>query len=161
LAKASPSGITPPQPNKLSLRFYGPYQVLERIGTIAYRLQLPPRAKFHDVFHVALLKKFEGEPPSSITPLPPIQHGRVIPIPEMVIRARLNMGVWEVLVSWQGQSSTGTTWEKLANFKLTYPEVQLQDDLFLREGGNVIDSFIGKVYQRRRPARKETDINLS
>jgi hypothetical protein len=95
---------------------------------------LPPRAKIHDVFHVALLKKFEGEPPSSITPLPPIQHGRVILTPEKVICARLNMGAWEVLVSWQGQSSTGTTWEKVADFKLAYPEVQQEDDLFLWEG---------------------------
>jgi hypothetical protein len=67
---------------------------MERIGTVAYRLQLPPKAKIHDI----LLKNFEGEPPTSITPLPSIQHGWVIPTPDKVIQARLNRGGWEVLV---------------------------------------------------------------
>jgi hypothetical protein len=101
------------------------------------------------VFHVALLKKFEGIPPEAVIPLPAIQHGRVLPKPDKVIKARLNRGVWEVLVSWQGQASTDTTWEKVDDFKQEYPEVHLADDLFLREGGNVIDSFVGKVYRRR------------
>jgi hypothetical protein len=96
-----------------------------------------------------LLKKFEGTPPEAVIPLPVIQHGRVLPEPDKVIKARLNRGVWEVLVSWQGQAPTDTTWEKVDDFKQEYPEVQLEDDLFLGEEGNVIDSFVGKVYSRK------------
>jgi hypothetical protein len=48
----------------------------------------------------------------------------------------------------------------VTDFKLTYHEVQLEDKLFL-EAGNVVDSFIGKVYQRRHLARKEQDADLS
>jgi hypothetical protein len=101
------------------------------------------------VFHVAPLKKFEGTPPEAVIPLPAIQHGRVHPKPDKVIKASLNRGVWEVLVSLQGQASTDTTWEKVDDFKQEYPEVQLGDDLFLGEGGNVSNSFVGKVYHRR------------
>jgi hypothetical protein len=147
-------GITPVKSSKLSPRFYGPYKVIEHIGNVAYHLQLPSKAKIHDVFHVALLKKFEGTPPEAVIPLPAIQHGRVLPKPDKVIKARLNRGVWEVLVSWQGQAPTDTTWEKIDDFKQEYPEVQLEDDLFLGEEGNVIDSFVGKFYHRRVVNRK-------
>ena len=44
---------------KLSPRFIDPYEVLERIGPMAYRLALPPElSKLHDVFHVSRLQKY-------------------------------------------------------------------------------------------------------
>ena len=44
---------------KLSPRFIGPYEVLERIRPVAFRLTLPPElAKLHDVFHVSMLRKY-------------------------------------------------------------------------------------------------------
>ena len=53
----------------LSPRFIGPYEVLERIETVAYRLALPPElAKLHDVFHVSMLQKYRYDE-SHILPL--------------------------------------------------------------------------------------------
>ena len=44
---------------KLSPRFIGPFEILERIGTVAYRLVLPPSMLgFHEVFHVSMLRKY-------------------------------------------------------------------------------------------------------
>ena len=44
---------------KLAPRFVGPFKVLERIGSMAYRLELPKQLKgVHDVFHVSMLRKF-------------------------------------------------------------------------------------------------------
>lgn len=71
--------------SKLAPRFYGTFQVIARIGDVAYRLQLPEKARIHNVFHVGLLKKFIGDPPAAApVPLPPIVHGRVLPTPKIL-----------------------------------------------------------------------------
>jgi hypothetical protein len=43
--------------SKLSPRYYGPYQVIECIGDVAYKLQLSTKAHIDDVFYVSFLKK--------------------------------------------------------------------------------------------------------
>jgi hypothetical protein len=83
---------------KLAPKFYGPFQVLERIGAVAYKLALPPQTCIHNVFDVVFLKKFNGVPPAAPVPLPPIKHGRVLPQPEKVLHSRLNRRVWEIMV---------------------------------------------------------------
>ena len=41
----------------------GPYEIVERIGEVAYRLRLPPElAKIHDVFHVSMVRKYIADP---------------------------------------------------------------------------------------------------
>lgn len=57
---------------KLGLRYFGPFSVVERIGKVAYRLLLPPTARIHSVFHVSLLKKCIGDPSRQYFPLPMI-----------------------------------------------------------------------------------------
>ena len=48
--------------DKLSLRYIGPFEILERVGTVAYRLALPPSLlSVHAVFHVSMLQKFSPD----------------------------------------------------------------------------------------------------
>ena len=48
---------------KLSPRFIEPFETLERIGTVAYRLALPPSMSgVHKVFHVSMLRKYAPDP---------------------------------------------------------------------------------------------------
>ena len=48
---------------KLSSRFIGPFEIIERIGTVAYRLALPySMSGVHEVFHVSMLRKYTSDP---------------------------------------------------------------------------------------------------
>ena len=48
---------------KLSPRFMGSFEILERLGTVAYRLALPPSMScLHEVFHVSMLRKYTPDP---------------------------------------------------------------------------------------------------
>ncbi|KAL5825263.1 hypothetical protein ACOSQ3_021326 [Xanthoceras sorbifolium] len=48
---------------KLSSKYIGPYEIVERIGEVAYWLQLPSElARIHDVFHVSMLRKYIADP---------------------------------------------------------------------------------------------------
>ncbi|XP_028117079.1 uncharacterized protein LOC114314793 [Camellia sinensis] len=51
------------QSEKLSPRFIGPFDIIKRLGEVAYRLALPPQlSRIHDVFHISMLRKYEPDP---------------------------------------------------------------------------------------------------
>jgi hypothetical protein len=153
------AAITEKTAGKLAPKFYGPFQVKECIGDLSYRMELPPKSQIHNVFHVLFLKKFVGTPPGEIPPLPPIKRGRVLPVPLKIVQTRLNRGNWELLVQWLGRSTADASWEPLEEFSVDYPDFQLEDELFHREGGSVIDAFVGRTYQRRPKAAQAGDMD--
>ena len=51
------SSVAPRSNYKLSFRFYGPFKILDRIGSVAYRLKLPLDCQIHPIVHVSQLKK--------------------------------------------------------------------------------------------------------
>lgn len=57
---------------KLSPRFYGPFEIMDRVGTVAYKLKMPSYSKIHPVFHVSLLKKKLGNDVVPQPSLPPV-----------------------------------------------------------------------------------------
>ena len=64
---------------KLSPRFIGPYEILERIGLVSYRLALPPElAKLHDVFHVSMLRRYRSD------------ESHILPVQEIQVQADLS-----------------------------------------------------------------------
>ena len=58
---------------KLNPRYIDPFRILERIGLVAYRLELPLELnRIHNVFHVSMLRKYISDP-SHVLEAPPIE----------------------------------------------------------------------------------------
>ncbi|XP_039851281.1 uncharacterized protein LOC120709676 [Panicum virgatum] len=132
LRHRAPASLPSVTRGKLKLRFYEPYRVIECINEVAVRLQLPPCARLHDVFHIGLLKKYVGTPPEAPPPLPNIHHGAAVPEPERAVCACLACGVLQVLIQWKGESPVSATWEDIDSFTEQHPTFQLEDELLLQ-----------------------------
>ena len=131
---------------KLSPRFIGPYEILERVRPVAYRLALPLElAKLHDVFHVSMLRRYHSDP-SHILPIQDIQVQEDFTVEEepkaildREIRQLRNKQVPLVKVLWQHHGMEEATWEQELTMRVHYPHLfssgNFEDEIFLRGGG--------------------------
>lgn len=146
---------------KLSARFYGPFEVAERVVEVAYRLHLPPEARIHPTFHVSQLKKAVGESlePATIPPQLTVEGVLEVAL-EAVLAHRVNIstGHEEVLIKWVGLSEADCTWEWKAVIAKQFPELELEDKVSLNAGSNVTYEAITPPiiyhYQRKGPSKK-------
>ena len=102
---------------KLSARFFGPYKVLEKVGSVAYKLDLPAESKIHPILHVFQLKSHIGQEPVQAS-LPPLDiDGLLLKEPVQILDHRMektcNVAVIEVLVRWSNNFPENDTWENL------------------------------------------------
>ncbi|KAK6146302.1 hypothetical protein DH2020_020171 [Rehmannia glutinosa] len=123
--------INPKKGGKLSPRYVGPYKILQRIGKLAYRLELPaPYAGMHDVFHVSRLKKYQPDPEHIITrDTPPLMENlsyteRPIRIIDQQIQQLRKREIPMVKVVWQNHNrDEDATWEMEDDIRNQYPEL--------------------------------------
>ena len=75
---------------KLSPRYYGPFQILQKMGTVSYKLDPPKDSKIYPVFHVSCLKKKIG---NRVNPNPRLlkvmENGTLSSKLEMILERRL------------------------------------------------------------------------
>jgi len=103
---------------KLDWKRLGPYPVLERIGTQAYRLKLPPSMKIHPVFHVSLLDRYvESDIPARTQPPPPsvIIDNEVEYEVEQILDSKLIRKRLFYLVKWKGYPVSENSWEPVSH----------------------------------------------
>jgi hypothetical protein len=111
---------------KLSPKFYEPFLIVKKVGTVAYQLDLPAGSQIHPVFHVSQVKLKLGRTVLPISHLPAIsQHGVIQPEPEEVLEKRSrkvhNKALLELLIHWQGQLLEEATWETFQHINLPAP----------------------------------------
>ena len=106
---------------KLALRYIGPFEILQRVGEVAYQLALPPQLfGIHDVFHVSLLRKYEPDV-SHILDWQELNLPReILDVQERVLR---NKVIPLVKVLWEHHGVEEATWELEVDVKKKYPEL--------------------------------------
>ncbi|XP_073035230.1 uncharacterized protein [Primulina eburnea] len=115
---------------KLSPRFIGPFEILERVGTLAYRVALPPSLSgVHNVFHVSMLRKYMSNPshvlnyePLQLTPHLSFEERPTQILDRQEKRLR-NKVIQMVKVKWLNHSEEEATWETETEIRSRYPEL--------------------------------------
>ena len=113
---------------KLSSRFIGPFEIVERVGIVAYRLALPPSMLgVHEVFHVSMLREYTPDPAHGvdwgqieIDTDGTFEEGLVCIVDsrDRVLRRKT---VRLVRVLWQHCGVEESTWEREDKMRATYP----------------------------------------
>ena len=115
---------------KLNPRFVGPYEILERVGKVAYKLALPLKlAKVHNVFHVSMLKKYV--PNTSY-----VLHDELVEIHEDLcyeekpiqvldrkVKILQNKEISLVKVLWRNHLVEEATWKREDEIRVLYPKL--------------------------------------
>ena len=111
-------------PAKLRCKFVGPFEIVDKIGPLVYRLKLPDTWKIHNVFHVSLLKPWNQSLFSAAQQqvVPELEEPKAVQYyeTEKIIRWRwVGQGRWRTkkyLVLWRDQPVEEMSWVPEANF---------------------------------------------
>ncbi|XP_030945782.1 uncharacterized protein LOC115970261 [Quercus lobata] len=128
---------------RLSPRFFGPFEILKRIGKVAYEFALPPTlVGLHNVFHVSMLRKYIPDP-SHVLNYEPLKIKdnltyEEVPIPILDCKDQVlhTKTISLVKVLWKNHTVEEASWEREDEMKSNYPK------LFVNEGGPHLNGFI-------------------
>ena len=112
----------------MSPHFVGPFEVLERMGKVAYRLVLPPSLSgVHNVFHVSMLRKYIPDP-SHVVDYKPLKlrddltyEEQLVKIVDKKEQELKRHTIHYVKVQWRNQSVREATWELEDEMNEKYP----------------------------------------
>ncbi|XP_026451896.1 uncharacterized protein LOC113352268 [Papaver somniferum] len=117
---------------KLSSKYFGPFEVIQKIGVVAYKLTLHVGSRIHPVFHVSQLKKKIGLQAFLSPQLPLVDHaGQFVIEPIVVLDTRTTVRgttqIPQVLVQWCNSDPSDSTREDAAHIQAQFPDFILED----------------------------------
>nr|GFB73562.1 putative reverse transcriptase domain-containing protein [Tanacetum cinerariifolium] len=115
---------------KLNPRYVGPFKVLERVGDVAYKLDLPEEmSRVHNTFHVSNLKKCHADEPLAV-PLDGLHFDeklhfikKPVEIMDRKVKRFKRSRIPLVKVQWNSKRGTEFTWEREDQFPKKYPHL--------------------------------------
>ncbi|XP_068331415.1 uncharacterized protein [Pyrus communis] len=116
--------------HKLYRKYYGPYEVLEKIGKVEYWLKLPKDSKIHLVFHVSCLKNHLEDKVIATPFLPIVTDDGLLPLELLkVLKRRVYKkgkaaGV-QLLIQWKNNKEDKATWKDYDEFATKFPNFSL------------------------------------
>ena len=120
---------------KLNPRFIGPYEVIERVSPVAYRLALTPELeKIHNVFHVSMLRRYKSDPShvvsSETIELRPDLTYEEEPEEILVreVKELQKKRIPLVKVLWRNHKIEEATWESEEVMQQQYPQLFNEDN---------------------------------
>ncbi|XP_070050491.1 uncharacterized protein [Nicotiana tomentosiformis] len=123
---------------QVDFRFIGPFEVLQRIGEVAYKLALPPNlSSVHPVFHVSMLRKYIGNPfhvlDFSMVHLESDMTYDVEPVAilDRQVQRMRSKDIASVKVQWRGQPVEEDTWATERDIRSKYPRLFETAGMFL------------------------------
>lgn len=108
---------------KLSYRYFGPFQIIQRIGAAAYKLRLPADSSVHPVFHVSQLKLAIGSSVQVSSDIPSPPSSFQYPLKILQRHHVPNHNSNRILVHWSEWPEHLAAWEDEQALKLTFPAV--------------------------------------
>ncbi|XP_023904375.1 uncharacterized protein LOC112016101 [Quercus suber] len=113
---------------KISPRFFGPFQIVQCIGEVAYKVALPKDCPIQLVFHISCLRQKLGAQVIPLPSLPSMDSAGILQLePVAILQQRSKQlrsrTITEVLVQWQGQSTKDATWESLYVLHNKFPHL--------------------------------------
>ena len=130
---------------KLSPKFIGPYEVIEKVGPVAYILSLPPELeKIHNVFHVSMLRRYKLYPShvvsSETIELKPDLTYEEEPVEILAreVKELRKKQIPLVKVLWRNHKTEEATWESEEVMQQQYPQLfnegNFDDEIFFKKG---------------------------
>jgi ribosomal protein L21E len=148
---------------KLSFRYFGPFPVIQRIGQVAYKLQLPPTSAIHPVFHVSQLKLAIGPGHPVSSELPDSTSSSQYPVKILQRRRKRHNAqlIDQILVQWSSWPKHLTTWEDEITLKATFPRAPAWGQAGSQGGRNVTTSAASDVVPGEETTEADEVVELS